>query len=115
MKPPNGAQTFPPDYVAYIATLKGRPRHLPRTELFCEPKDPGMTLGRQGDECFQCSALIGRRTDGLFPVLTYARREAYGPEVWQFCITGAAEWDVVMQFDDFASMLTYLEEERASG
>jgi hypothetical protein len=112
MQPPNGAPSFPRDYADYLPTMGGRPRHLPRTELFCEPKDPGMALGRQGSENFQCSALIGRRTDGLFPIVMYAQLEAYGPEVWQYCITGGAEWDVVMTFPDFASMLAYLENER---
>lgn len=71
-----------------------------------------MALGRQGDENFWYSALIGSRADGLFVVLKYDSRTTYSPKVWQYCIVGGAEWDVAMEFQTFGEMLNYLETEK---
>lgn len=108
--PPNEAPAFPADYLVYVATLTCN-RILPATELFTEPRDPAMALGRQGDENFRDSVLIGCRQDGLFMVLKYASRTNYSPKVWQYCIVGGAEWDVAMEYPSFSEMLHYLETE----
>jgi hypothetical protein len=110
ISPPNGAEAFPTDYLDYIATLKAN-RQLPMTELFVEPRDPAMALGRQGDENFVYSALIGSRKDSLFVILKFDSKTAYGPKIWQYCITGGAEWDVLMDFPTFPDLLHYLETE----
>jgi hypothetical protein len=108
--PPNGALAFPTDYLAYITTTNAN-RTFPVTELFSAPKDPAMALGRQGDENFWYSSLIGVRHDRLFVVLKYDSKTAYSPKVWQYCIVGGAEWDVAMEFPSFAELLSYLETE----
>lgn len=111
VNPPYNAASFPADYLAYIQPMTSD-RQFPMTHLFSEPKDPGMALGRQGDENFQESVLIGYRTDQLFPILKYSSKQAYAPRVWQYCIVSGAEWNVCMEFDTFAQMIAYFEMEK---
>ena len=111
IKPPFGADSFPEDYLAYIQSME-TDQTFPGTILFKEPKDPAMTLGRQGDENFWYSVLIGFRQDKLFVVLKFDSKTAYSPKIWQYCIVGGAEWDVAMEFPDFKEMLEYLKNEK---
>jgi hypothetical protein len=109
--PPNGAPDFPADYLAYLKSMRGD-ECLPAGVLFCEPRDPGTTLGRQGDENFPCSVLVGRRQDLHLVVLTFDSKRVGHPRVWRYCIVAGAEWDVVVEFQSFAELRDFLRNER---
>ena len=108
--PPNDAPAYPADYLAWLDTPGVRHRY-PTAELLREPQDPGMALGRQGNENFWYSVLIGLRPDGLFVILKYDSPKAYAPKEWRYCIVDGAEWAVAAEFATLAGLLDYLEAE----
>lgn len=108
---PNGAESYPEDYDQFLVGLNEAVR-FPQALLFPAPQDPGTALGRQGNENFVYSVLIGTRSDGLFLILKYDSKNAYGPKSWSYCIVNGAEWNEVVSFSTLAELIHYLETER---
>lgn len=111
VKPPYDPPEYPRDYLDYIAALHGQHRVVGRTELYPEPKDPCMEMGKQGSENFMSSVVLGRRTDQLQVVLKYDCDNCYAPRYWQYCLCQGAEWTVVQKFATFTDLLRYLASE----
>ena len=107
IRPPNLAAAYPDDYLAYVRSRTADEECLGGT-LFSAPRDPGITLGRQGDENFLRSVLIGRTRNGQHIILMYAPRVAYEPDSWQYGIAPGAEWEVVHAFPGFEALREFL-------
>ena len=108
--PPNNAAAWPTDYLDFLRG-KGQDLILPCATIFFEPRDPSTALGRQGDENFLYSALIGTRPDNLQIILTYAPKSSYEACSWSYQITNGAEWQPILSFSSMTELIAYLEAE----
>ena len=107
IRPPNLAEAYPAEYAAYVRE-RTQDEEFTGGVLFADPRDPGQALGRQGDENYPHSVLIGRTGNGRHIVLTYAPAAAYAPDSWHYGITGTAEWDVIHRFPEMSALVTFL-------
>ena len=110
--PPNFAEQYPQDYLDYIAG-RDTDETFKHGVLFSEPKDPGVAMGRQGNENFWYSALLGfyhedPNGDWMQIILKYDAKTAYGPKEWQYGIARGAEWSIVLDFTDMAELVWFM-------
>lgn len=110
VRPPGEAETYPADYTDYIR------RHpvdhvVGRSVIYGFPVDPGERLGRQGDENFVNSVLIGAREPTKL-ILRYDPVARPGTGAWCYGIVNGAEWAVVAEFSTLAGLLAHLRRER---
>ena len=105
---PQAGLPLPADYLAKCATLRGDLR-VGRATIFQWGQDPGGLLGRPGVENFWKSLLIGMMDGGQTIILT-CDSDGWGRNMrWVYQIARYAEWAVDERFEDFASLLKFLE------
>lgn len=110
VRPPREAASFPADYADYLR------RHpvdhvVGRSVIFGYPVDPGERLGRQGDENFCSSVLIGVREPTNI-ILRYVGDDPANAGHWRYGIVNGAESAIVAEFATLAELLAHLRPER---
>ncbi|MFO1305670.1 MAG: hypothetical protein U1F54_18230 [Burkholderiales bacterium] len=108
--PPRLTGRLPADYADYIA------RHpadhaVGRSVVYGGPLDPGERLGRQGDENFRDSVLIGHR-DSMKIILWLDEGAADAAAAWRYRLATGAEWSVVAEYPSLDALLAALRAER---
>lgn len=107
---PNDAEALPQEYLDYIASIQ-EDVQFSNACLFREPKDPGMALGRRGDENFFYSVLIGFYKEPQAwheIILKYDSPGSGKPKAWEYAIAEGAEWKLLLKFDTLSKLIEYL-------